>query len=78
MDAAAARKPLNGNYYPRAWNIKTSTGANLSPGCEFGRDMSRLDFFLLLFPPEQLNIILSLTNDRLSKEQEPLKSKGDM
>ena len=37
-------------------------------GCEEGKTMSRLDVFLLMFPPKQLKKMVSYTNKELEKK----------
>jgi hypothetical protein len=37
----------------------------LEVGCSFGQDLSKLEYFLAMFPPEQLMAMLRLLNIRL-------------
>ena len=65
LDDPAKRLPVNGNYHFHNWAIKTRMG--YMPGCggDHQNSYSRLEYFLMLFPPEQLQLILQLTNNEL-------------
>ena len=64
-----AKKDQNGPINSRTWGIQTITGDVISQGCELGKRMSRLNFFLLIFPPAQLTQCTVLTNKVLKKEK---------
>ena len=59
---ALAKKDQNGSKNPRTWGIQTITGGVLTKGYESGKFMSRLDYFLAIFPPAQLIQCIILTN----------------
>ena len=40
--------------------------------------MSRLDFFLLMFPPEELNLIVTLTSEKLAAHGLKTTTKGEI
>mgnify|MGYP003546679353 FL=1 len=40
--------------------------------------MSRLDFFLLMFPPKQLTDMVRLTNEALDRRQQKQTTKGEI
>ena len=72
-------RPINGSFGQYDWSIKVpSTGSILKPGCELGRNMSKLDYFLLMFPPEQLNEMTRLTNINLQKQKFITTTKGEV
>ena len=64
-----AKKDQNGPINPRTWGIQTITGGVLTKGCEYGKRMSRLDYFLVMFLPAQLIQCTILTNRVLKKEK---------
>ena len=61
--------PLNGNVPFRAWNITNMVGEIMVPGHNTAttKEMSPLDFFLLMFPPKQLHDMVHWTNRELIK-----------
>ena len=65
MDDPATKLPVNGNYHFHNWAIKTRTGYMLRRGGDHQNSNSHLEYFLMLFPPEQLQLILQLTNNEL-------------
>ena len=66
VDDPATKLPVNGNYHFRNWAIKTRMGYMLRQGGDHQNSYSRLEYFLMLFPPEQLQLILQLTNNELA------------
>ena len=68
----------NGPLAERRWSLKTCTGDILTAGCELGKIMSRLDYFLLMFPPQQMLAIVRLTNNNLREKNIPLTSNGEI
>ena len=52
----------------RKWSLRTPVGETLQDGSNLDQRMSRMDFFLLLFPPEQLKLTVNLTNDKLRQK----------
>ena len=69
QDDRTSRMPINGPVPPlKQWGIKTPSGRILSAGSDsFERSLSRLDYFLLLYPPIQLQEENRLVNIQLSK-----------
>ena len=66
VDDPATKLPVNGNYHFPNWAIKTKMGYMLRQGGDHQNSYSCLEYFLMLFPPEQLQLILQLTNNELS------------
>ena len=62
VDDPAMKLPVNGNYHFCNWAIKTRMGYMLGQGGDHPNSYSRLEYFLMLFSPEQLQLILQLTN----------------
>ena len=66
VDDQAMKLPVNGNYHSRNWALKTRMGYMLRQGGDHQNSYSCLEYFLMMFPPEQLQLILQLTNNELS------------
>ena len=45
--------------------VKDISGNKIYPGMEAGADLSKLDAFLLMFPPKHIDLILKLTNHKV-------------
>ena len=58
VDDPAMKLPVNGNYHFQNWAIKTRMGYMLGLGGDHQNSYSHLEYFLMLFPPEQLQLIL--------------------
>ena len=78
VDDAAARLPVNGNYHFRNWAVKTRMGYMLGRGGDHQNSYSRIEYFLMLFPPEQLQLILQLTNHKLGMARKTYTSAGEI
>ena len=78
VDDAAARLPVNGNYHFRNWAVKTRMGYMLGRGGDHQNSYSRIEYFLMLFPPEQLQLILQLTNHELGMARKTYTSAGEI
>ena len=63
VDDPATKLPVNGNYHFHNWAIKTRMGYM---DRDHQNSYSCLEYFLILFPPEQLQLILQLTNNELA------------
>lgn len=66
-DDAIARRPVNGVIPPRSWHVRTPVGDLVSAGSDPLHRHSRLQYFLFMFPPRQINLIHRLTNRELIK-----------
>ena len=66
VDDPATKLPVNGNYHSHNWAVKTRMGYMLGRGGDNQNSYSRLEYFLMLFPPQQLQLILQLTNNELA------------
>ena len=66
VDDPAMKLSVNGNYHFRNWAIKTRMGYMLGQGGDHQNSYSHLEYCLMLFPPEQLQLILQLTNNELA------------
>ena len=56
-DPEATHMDIGGSVPQRDWIIRTVVGEKLGPGSDQGKSFSRLDYFLLMFPPDQLSTI---------------------
>ncbi len=63
---------------PRQWYAITATGDRVYPGTAIGKNMTKLDAFMTMFPPKQLNLMVELTNVNLRKAKLKISSKGEM
>ncbi|KAI2491610.1 Transposase IS4 [Fragilaria crotonensis] len=63
--------PLNGSLTTRQWSVRTVIGDILVPGRDnlTTNEMSPLEFFLLMFPPKQLNNMMQWTNIQLVEQE---------
>jgi hypothetical protein len=62
VDLGIAVNNLNNrDCAPKEWQMKDAVGEKHSAGSDKCRRMSRFDYFLLMFPPRQLAIMLALT-----------------
>ncbi len=79
-DETGVRIPCNGPVNMRNWSMRTAIGNSLGPKGDTARTMSRLDYFLLMFPPEQLHQMVILTNEQMYLKSPPLKpiSQGEL
>ena len=50
--------------------MKTPHGSRIFPGCEEGENMTRLGYFILMFPPNQLTEMVRLKNRELREKEE--------
>jgi hypothetical protein len=64
-DLEALQMSMGGNVAFREWSIRTVVGHSLGPGGDNRKSFSRLDYFLLMFPPDQLATIVTLTSENL-------------
>ena len=58
----------NGDVNERNFILRGNDGIEITPNSQRSRGMSRLDWFLLSFPPAELAEIIRLTNLELSKQ----------
>lgn len=56
---------INGPVRYREWGIRTATEEVLYTGANSDERYSRLDIFLMMFPPRELDLILMATNEQL-------------
>ena len=77
-DVQVALQPINGPVYTRKWAVKLATGVNWTHGCNHKKEISRLDVFLQMFPPEQLKLIVRLTNINLTNNNKQLLTTGEL
>ncbi len=62
----------------REWTLKTPIGDVVTAGSEVSGRLSRLDFFMLMFPPSQLSACCKLTNINLKRKNRKITTKGEL
>ena len=63
----------------REWFVLDSMGERIGRvNTDKARCMSRLDFFLLMFPPEHLTRIIAMTNEQLRSKERKEITKGEL
>jgi hypothetical protein len=77
-DLEACQMSMGGNVAFREWSIRTVIGDSLGPGGDVGKSFSRLDYFLLMFPPEQLAMIVALTSENLLLKTKAATTPGEV
>jgi Transposase IS4 len=77
-DDAATLMDINGSFPFRSWGVKTPIGDLLGSGSNVGERLSRLEVFLLMFPPQQLETILVATNLQLMENNKIATTKGEI
>ena len=78
VDNPATKLPVNGNYHSHNSAVKTRMGYMLGRRGEHQNSYSRLEYFLMLFPPEQLQLILQLTNNELAMARKNYTTAGEI
>ena len=78
VDNPATLLPVNGNYHSHNWAVKTRMGYMLGHGGDHQNSYSHLEYFLMLFPPEQLQLILQLTNNELAMARKNYTTAGEI
>ena len=78
VDDPATKLPVNGNYLSHNWAVKTRMGYMLGRCGDHQNSYSRLEIFLKLFPPEQLQLILQLTNNELAMARKNYTMAGEI
>jgi hypothetical protein len=77
-DQEACQMPMGGNVPFREWSIRTVIGHWLGPGSDIRKSFSRLDYFLLMFPPDELSDIVTLTSENLLSKNKPPTTTGEV
>ena len=78
VDDPATKLPVNGNYNFHNRAIKTRMGYMLRRGGDHQNSYSCLGYFLMLFPQEQLQLILQLTNNELAMARKNYTMAGEI
>jgi hypothetical protein len=70
---------INGLVRQRQWAFRNALGEPILPtNMQTTRIMSRLDFFMLMFPPKQLTDMLTFTNVELTLKRKAPTTKGEI
>ena len=78
VDDPATKLPVNGNYHSCNWAVKTRMGYMLGHGGDHQNSYSRLEYFLMLFPPQQLQLFLHLANNELAMARKNYTMAGEI
>lgn len=74
----STRLPIMGVVPPRPWGVRSSVGDLSGPGSDLSGRRTRLDYFLLMFPPLQLREIVRLTNRNLLRRRKKRTTVGEI
>jgi Transposase IS4 len=77
-DNEATQIEIKGSFHSREWGVKTPEGDILRRGSNSDKRLSRLDIFLLMFPPSELNLLLFCTNTNLDLKNYKMTTKGEI
>ena len=78
-DQSLLEKEINGPVVRRLWSIRNIVcGTTLEQDCDRGDTMSRLDYFLCMFPPQSLLSIVRLTSRQLEMLSKPTTTNGEI
>jgi Transposase IS4 len=71
--------PTNGSFPRRTWKLFCQyTDREFTPGCDPHGKVSALEFFMAVFPKEQLRKMVAETSDVLQKNGHPKVTKGEL
>ena len=62
----------------RQWYVYDNFGEKVHPGTEVGKNLTWLDAFRIIFPVDQMRLMIRMTNDELEKRREKLITEGEM
>ena len=74
----SAETELNGPVRHIRWHVKTPVGERIHYGDNAAGQHSRLDIFLMMFPPAQLTVMLQQTNQQLRLANNPEINKREL
>jgi Transposase IS4 len=71
--------PTNGPFPRRTWKLHCQyTDQEFTPGCDPQGKVSTLDYFMAVFPKEQLRMMVEQTSDNLRMNGHPKVTKGEL
>lgn len=77
-EPAQLHHELNGQHRHRSWEMVTTIGDVIRAGDNTDERYSRLDIFLMMFPPKELEIVEQLTTKRLEEDNLIKTTKGEI
>jgi hypothetical protein len=77
-DDAATLLPINGTFPVRTWSVRTLVGSTISEGSDKSYAMDPVDYFLLMFPPDQLEVTCRVTNQELNRDGRKTTTTGEI
>jgi Transposase IS4 len=71
--------PTNGPFVKKTWKLTDQySGTEYTPGCDPNKTISPLDFFMAVFPKEQLSYMMEKTNEGLVVNGHSRLTKGEL
>ncbi|EEC46907.1 predicted protein [Phaeodactylum tricornutum CCAP 1055/1] len=77
-DDEATLNGTNGSVPIKDFGISTPVGEVLGPNSDIGGKYSRLEYFLLMFPPKQLTTMCQLRNNALVQQNKHIITTGEL
>jgi hypothetical protein len=77
-DKQATLIDINGSIQSKQFGINTPIGDLLGPDSDIDGRYSQLQYFLLMFPPDQLTAMCQLTNVQLAQQNKHRMSTGEL
>lgn len=69
----------NGSFVRKTWKFTCQyTGKDYTPGCDPRKDIPVLEFFMAVFPKDQLNLMVEETSKKLANAGKPKLTKGEL
>jgi hypothetical protein len=77
-DENAAKLPINGSFSYRNWKSTNAMNVHFGVGSDLEKNSSRLDYFLMMYPPSQIAAMLQqLTNTQLRMQHKKEMTRGE-
>ena len=71
--------PTNGPFVRRTWKLTCQyTGKEFTPGCDLLKQQTPLDYFMAVFPREQLKMMVEETSVKLAVDGSPRTTQGEI
>jgi hypothetical protein len=77
-DDGATRLPINGSFAFRNWQATNAMNVHFREASDTEQKYSRLDFFLMMYPPSQITAMIHLTNNQLHVHNKKEITRGEL
>ena len=78
-DDGSTTFPTNGPFPRRTWKLHCQyTDREFTPGCDPESKIEAIEFFMALFPKEQLKMMVEKTSEKLQSNGHPKLTKGEL